>query len=108
MTKFFNKFKKTYFWPTFPIFGAKKFFPENLALSSTTSYRFLAPCQNLEKTNNKIPRKRPERFRHGRKDGQTLFYTTLLATAGGPNMIDLAYTFVHTENIKYMLFSHLD
>ena len=26
MTKFSNKFKKNYFWPIFPIFGAKMFF----------------------------------------------------------------------------------
>ena len=36
-------------------YGAKKnFFPENLALSCTTSYRFLAPCQNLEKNTDFI------------------------------------------------------
>ena len=33
----------------FPNFWGKKFFPENLALSCTTSYGFLAPGQNLEK-----------------------------------------------------------
>ena len=40
------------------MFGANKFFPENPALSRTTSYGFLAPCQNSEKTNDTIPRKR--------------------------------------------------
>ena len=34
----------------------KKFFLENPALSRTTSNRFLAPCQNLEKINDVIPR----------------------------------------------------
>ena len=79
MTQFPNKFKKPYFWPIFPIFGAKNIFLENLALSCTTSYGFLATCQNLEKVNDTIQRKRLERW----KDGQTLFYRTLLATAGG-------------------------
>ena len=68
-----------HFWSIFPIFGPKKNFPENPTPSLTTSYRFLAPCQNLEKTNDTIPRKRPGR----REDGQTRFYRTLPATAGG-------------------------
>ena len=42
----------------FPSFGAKIFFSENPSLSRTTSYGFLALCQNLEKANDKIPRKR--------------------------------------------------
>ena len=33
----------------FPNFGGKKLFPENLSTLHTTSYRFLAPWQNLEK-----------------------------------------------------------
>ena len=57
-------------------------------LSRTTSYGFLAPCQNLEKTNDTIPRKRPDRmtegWKDGWKDGQTLFHRTLPATAGCP------------------------
>ena len=72
MTKFFSKFKKPCFWPIFPIFGAKFVFLENLAPSRTTSYGFLAPCQNLEKTNDTIPRKRPDRRRtDGRTEGRT-------------------------------------
>ena len=58
MTTFFNIFKKP---KKIPIFWVKNFFLENPALSRTTSYGFLASCQNLEKTNNKIPRKRPDR-----------------------------------------------
>ena len=58
-----------HFWSIFPIF-----------LSRTTSYGFLASCQNLEKTNETIPRKHPDR----RKDGQTLFNRTLPANAGSP------------------------
>ena len=62
----------------FPIFGAKNIFPENPALSRTTLYGFLASCQNLEKTNDTIPRKRPDR----RKDGQTLFIGPFWLTSG--------------------------
>ena len=72
MTKFFNIFfKKLVFGPFlthFLIFLGKKLFLENQALSRTTSYGFLAPCQDLEKTNDTIPRERPDR----RKDGETL------------------------------------
>ena len=81
MTKFFNKFKKPCFGSFlvhFPQFwGQKIFFPGNSALPRTTSCRFLAPCQNLEKTNDTIPWKCPDR----RKDGQTLFHRTLPTTA---------------------------
>ena len=68
MTQFSNKFKKPCFWPIFPIFGVKKVFQENLALSHTTSYGFVALCQNLEKVNDVIQRKRPYRRKDGRKD----------------------------------------
>ena len=64
MTKYFNKFKKPVFGPFlvhFTNFGDKKSFLENPALSHTTSYQFLAPYQNLEKTNNIILRERPDR-----------------------------------------------
>ena len=78
-----------HFWSIFPIFGAKNFFLENPVLSRTTSYRFLAPHQNLEKTNATVPRKRPDRQRmegwmEGLKDRQTLSLKTLPATAGSP------------------------
>ena len=83
--KFSNKFKKPCFWP---IFGAKNIFLENPALSRITSYWFLAPCQNLEKFNDTIQRKRLDRQKDGRKDertdGQTLFYRTLPVITGGP------------------------
>ena len=71
MTKFFNIFKKPCFQPLlayFPNFAARKIFLENPALSRTTSYGFLASCQNLEKTNDTIPRKRPDRRTDGRTD----------------------------------------
>ena len=51
MTKFFSKFK---------IFEAKKMFLGNPTLSHTTSYEFLATCQNLQKTNYTIPRNHPD------------------------------------------------
>ena len=79
MTKFFNKFKKPCFWPIFPILGAKKIPLENLALSRTTLYGFLAPCQNVEKTKYIIPRKHPDRQKDRLKNRRIL-----LATAGGP------------------------
>ena len=68
MTKSFDKFKTPCFWSIFPNFGAKNFLPKNLALSHTTSYGFLAACQNSEKTNDTIPRKCPHRRMNGRMD----------------------------------------
>ena len=73
-----------HFWPIFPILGAKKFFLENPALSHTTSYGFLASCQNLEKTNDTIPRKCPDRQKDEWKDDRgpknsCLIHTILLA-----------------------------
>ena len=60
----------------------------NPALSYTSSYGFLAPCQNLQKTNDRITRKcldrkMDERIRQ--KAGQTLFHRTL-ATARRPKI----------------------
>ena len=57
-----------HFWPIFPIFGAKNFLLENLALSRTTSYGFLVSCQNLEKTNDTIPWKDPDRWENRQKN----------------------------------------
>ena len=74
----------------FPNVGGKMFFPGNPALSPTTSYGFLAPCQGLEKTNDTISRKCQDRQKDGQKDrqteGQTLFYRILLANARCPKM----------------------
>ena len=52
-------------------FWGKKIFLGNPALSRTTSYGFLASCQNLEKTNDKIPRKHPDGQKDRRKDKRT-------------------------------------
>ena len=79
MTKFFFELKKTVFYPFlvhFPNFflGGRGgqiiffFFSENPALSYTTSHGFLAPSQNLEKTNITFPRKYIDRRKDGRKD----------------------------------------
>ena len=74
MAKIFNIVKKTLFLTHFPKFLGKIFFPENPALSRTTSYGFLASCQNLEKTNDTIPRKHPDR-QNGKTDGRTEGWT---------------------------------
>ena len=58
MTKFFNKFKKSCFWPIFGPFShlGQNFFSPESPLSRTISHGFLAPCQNSEKTNDTLPR----------------------------------------------------
>ena len=61
----------TLFGSIFPIFWAKNIFPENPALSCTTSYEFLAPCQNLEKINVTIPRKCLDKRKDGWNDRGT-------------------------------------
>ena len=61
MTKFFEKFKSSAFGPFWV-----QIFLENSALSNTISYGFLVPCQNLEKFNDTIQRKRLDR-RKGRR-----------------------------------------
>ena len=64
--------------------GQKKFSPENLAVSGKTSYEFLAPCQISEKTNDTVSRKHVDRRTEEQKDGQILFYRTLLTITEGP------------------------
>ena len=53
------------------------FFLENPTLSHTTSQGTLALCQNLEKINDTIPRKQPDRWKDGRTEGQTEGQTEL-------------------------------
>ena len=71
MTKFFNKLKKKN--SLGPIFDSLSQFlgqtiPVNPALSRTTSYGFLAPCQNLAKLySKKTPGQKDERT-EGRAD----------------------------------------
>ena len=88
MTKFPNKLKKPCFWPILDPFsqfwGKKKFF---LKKSNSVTQKFIwisSTMPNFRK-NDTIPRKYLDRRMDGRmKDGQTLFYRTLPATAGGP------------------------
>ena len=54
----------------FPILEAKKF-SQKIWLSRTTSHGILAPRQNLEKINDTILTKRPDRRKDGRMDGRT-------------------------------------
>ena len=64
MIKFSNKLKKNIydpFWAHFSNFLRKKNFPENLDLPYTTLFGIPASCQNLEKINDTIPRKCPDR-----------------------------------------------
>ena len=67
------------FWVNFPNFWGKFFFWE-IWLSHATLYGFLAPCQNLEKTNDTIPTKHldrwKDRWKDKQKDEQTLVYST--------------------------------
>ena len=51
-----------HFGHIFHILWRKFFFLEDQTLSHTTSYVFLAPCQNLEIINDTTPRKCPERW----------------------------------------------
>ena len=75
MTNFFNKLKKPCSWPIFGLFsqfwGQKKKKIQKIPLSCKTSYGFAVPCQNLEKIDHVIPRKRPDGRTEGRKDGRS-------------------------------------
>ena len=55
----------------FPNFLSKKKIFWKIRLPRTTSYGFLASCQNLEKTNDTIPRKRLDRWKDWRTEGWT-------------------------------------
>ena len=87
MTKFSNKLKNpvffAHFGSIFLILTAKKIFTENPTLSCTTLHGMLAPCQNLEKINDTIPRKHPDGWKDRQRNEQSLFYRTLPGTAGG-------------------------
>ena len=82
MTISFNTFKKPCFWPIFGPFSqfwGKKFFSGK---SSSVTHNFIWVSSTMPKF------RKNERYNSkktpGQKDGQTLFYRTLLATAGGP------------------------
>ena len=84
MTKFSNKLEKPCYWP---ILGEKNFFSENPALSCTTTYEFLAPCQISEK--KCLENAWTEGRMEGQRDGQTLFYRTFLATPWVQKLTDM-------------------
>ena len=104
----FNRFKKSCFWPIFGSFSKflwQKVFPENPALSHTTSYSFLAPCQNLEKPNDAMIQENVQTdkgWTEGQKDGQALFYRTLPATSRGSKKHLLLI--VHQTKNLFLLF----
>ena len=56
-------------------------------MSCKSYYRFLTPYQNLEKTNDTVPRKRLTRQTDQQRDKQALIYTTLLAATWSPNIL---------------------
>ena len=85
-----------HFWSIFPNIWRKKFFSRNYGSIAQTSYGYLAPNQNSEKTNANS--KKTPGQKDGRKDGETLFYRTLPASDGGPikrNNVGL----ISTQNI---------
>ena len=62
-------------------FRQKKFF-QKIGLSCKTSKGFLAPCQNPEKSNDRIPKKHPNRCQEGRMD-RPYFIGSFLLLLGG-------------------------
>ena len=97
MTKLSIKFKKPCFWPIFPIFGAKKMFLENWTQLCRTSYGFLAPCQNLEKVNDTIQRKCPDRWKDGRTE-RPYFMGPFRLLPGSKNMLVCCHPTGSTRN----------
>ena len=85
--KHFGPYLRTEFFDQIPVFGPflvhfPNFRGKNVfsVKCGSVTLNFIAPCQNLEKTDDTIPRNRPDRRRDRQKDvGQTL-----LATTGGP------------------------
>ena len=45
---------------------------------------------------------RTEGWKDRWKDGQTLFYKTILATAGGPKKKSLSYTYLVKQSLVYL------
>ena len=92
------------FWQFLVNFARWGFFPKNPALAHTTIYGPLTPCYVSEKTNEPTPRKlthsRKDVRKDGWTDGQTLFYRTLPAEAGGP-IKECAFFYLMFLNIYY-------
>ena len=96
-----------HFGSTFLIFGSKKNFQENPALSCKTSYGFLAPCQNLEKANT-IQRKRPDRWKDGRAD-RTYFTGPFQLPPGVQKTLgDIIILHICTINDNHMMYGSGD
>ena len=77
-----------YFWPILVIFAWWGFFPKKLG-SVTHNYiwapnTMLSFRKNYESILRKLTDRRKDGQKDGWKDGQTLFYRTLPADAGGP------------------------
>ena len=60
-----------HFWSIFTILGAKNFSEKSGSVTHNFIWVPSAPCQNLEKTNDTIPRKCPDRWKDGRMEGWT-------------------------------------
>ena len=91
--QFFNKLKNLFlanFWPVFSVLGAINFFARNQALSRTTSYGFLAPCQIYKKLMVKFQE-------NARRDGRTEVWTDNINNINNRNMKILFKT--HIKNI---------
>ena len=83
MTKCSNKFKKPCFGPFsvhFPNFWGKFSSPENLAVT----HNFIWVSSTMPKLPKLMIQFQENVWMEGQKEGQTLFYKTLLATAWGP------------------------
>ena len=73
MTRFFKKFKKPFFDPFlvhFPNFEGKKIFSRKYGSVMHNFIWVSSISQNLEKTNDTIPRKRPDRRKSRKTEGQ--------------------------------------
>ena len=82
--------KKPCFWPIFPIFGAKNFFPRksgsvvhNFIWVSSIMPKFRKNWRNENNLTDRRTDVRMDGRTKGQKDRQTLFYMTLPATAEG-------------------------
>ena len=78
----FLKIPKTmflsHFWPFLVLFARWGFFSKNPALSRTTIYGPLTPCQVSEKTNEPILRKLTDRPKDEQKDGRSNWINTII------------------------------
>ena len=71
MANFFNVYVFGPFLAHFPNFWRKKIFSGKYGSVTHNFIWFLVSHQNLEKTKDTIPRKRPDRQKDGRREGLT-------------------------------------